>query len=1321
MLPSSSTTPPPSLLTDQTAQGILSRLYYTHSIYPSTNSARDVEIDRVRRALEKHFPRTDKAKQEKGFDRFVDPTRAKQMVNELSNLYSAVRDAARWKDITLETIKQFSSNNNKSTSVTTNKSSLYLSSFECSLLDLITTYTRVALLTRHFQLELRTLVALYNAAYNASYGKDEETFSSVSSFISKFATDSCVKNLAAELNVQENLVFTITSALTTISTSILTNKDFTGNCVDILVLNNTPTSADAPTSPSYIDPISSSPLLLYSRARSWLIFSLLACPLSLTGPVPANRSSTNTTTSTSKSKIEPALRKILSEIVTEPIFRCVGVRVHEEIWELYNGYPPKPSPTRDWFKEVLSMKPKKLVTEAAVEATNRGAIIHRDRRIILIRLLTILFHHIQHDPGLLGPKLTCVLSALSCSRDELIWYFMHLPSICAPPKIMEGGIGASVIGVMSFGLAGGQAADAKYRADEWIDDSTMSLLLNIHMKLFFLAKKWWWIAEHFVHDLATTSDGGKNTTIKFGQYLSSTTINTQTQLKELLDGAITTTSTAADVWLINLVLKPNHTGLHYFASLSDLQFLPSQALSHLILDEVIVKPETLLSFFDLWTFGSDATHPLCLDEYSTLRSRILSSADSVLAKITDKLDYALDLLAKEKSRLESQVDPIRAADRLHKLRELKLGKKTAANNNIMNNTDLNNNPTLTTTTGGGGGGPTTTNINNTGTALGNNNNASHNNNLDNNLLLNTGGTNSTTIPQLSNNSLDKYDLLRLDKKPGFESKPGLFEDRTVLSKLEQYMETVQILCGELGRKLQNTVIVWDRAYLLREFLRDTLNAWLDRRIRDACVHFRGGMIPSNSNTTTSSNPNTGTTSIHNTGGGGATLQRPSILLQEVNIAFWVICYACLHGSGLDPHILWRNTMQKEIFNSPSTFIPPSYGSNTTTNIINSTSSSTNTNATSGNNMNNTSGHIPDMDFSKSTLAQMISGFLCGYIDRLGASSFLGIVYSPFTKGFVKVSELEMKAGGPQFFTSIPKAEMWLDMVEMRSLLTFLGPRGAQILERSLGMKIRASADVMRFVLADDDVALSQSGFKKNVLLGEIGVARLARSSVKGSNTIFNHLRMIGIGLMFRKMIREALTQVPGKRDVDLLLKSSSMIAGGNNGDLWSSNRDLLSVFSDTNFANNLTLAVAASMVGCESWKSAEFLLRLDAFANNVHLIAFATCEILKLITPIPKNLRKRELDFLAAVCAMLLDMKRDQEKEFKDWPLRALFQFPQKIVEYSTYLKMADLEKWLPYSMLVQAQLDIVLGRNRFDDVGLSPREFAMVLMEDKKRVVGGV
>jgi len=57
------------------------------------------------------------------------------------------------------------------------------------------------------------------------------------------------------------------------------------------------------------------------------------------------------------------------------------------------------------------------------------------------------------NPGLLGQVLPTFLATLAASKEEIIWYFMHTPDVCMPPRVHA----QSVIA----GLVSG--SDAKYR------------------------------------------------------------------------------------------------------------------------------------------------------------------------------------------------------------------------------------------------------------------------------------------------------------------------------------------------------------------------------------------------------------------------------------------------------------------------------------------------------------------------------------------------------------------------------------------------------------------------------------------------------------------------------------------------------------------------------------------------------------------------------------------------------------------------------------------------------------------------------------------
>lgn len=234
-------------------------------------------------------------------------------------------------------------------------------------------------------------------------------------------------------------------------------------------------------------------------------------------------------------------------------------------------------------------------------------------------------------------------------------------------------------------------------------------------------------------------------------------------------------------------------------------------------------------------------------------------------------------------------------------------------------------------------------------------------------------------------------------------------------------------------------------------------------------------------------------------------------------------------------------------------------------------------------------------------------------------------------------------------------------------------------------------------LLEDEAALTN--FRKNSISYFTGNIQLAKQT-KHTNQVVQLLRLIGMAIKCGIMLRTALNKKWSYASLDVFGFEIDLLGDIENSPmLWSA----------------LPHAVSASLCCAnEFWKSADYITRLDAHSNNAHLLACAITAVLKK-TQDEKNLRNRELDFLASFSSVLLEMKRLQTSEFKDWPLRGISIFMDVVVKESSTLHPKDLDLFLPFPVIQAAFLDRFLGRIHGFEEGMGAEEFSKKVSENAK------
>jgi len=603
------------------ARAILTRLYRVRDEFSSPGARpgffKDADFSEQRRAIQKAQMKRDAMQKAQGWDKFTD--RAPAVLAELQSGYEAIKDVTRFRQVASEVIASAPGAMPLQSTLT---------SAQNMFLELITLYAKVVVLVSSIgSADVRLLVGAYNAAHFVVHKRDDDHFVEVAAFVTRFV-DQPLREAAIDLDANDAV------------------KDLVSALLERHVARwlHEPLSVTAQWTGEWTG---SSATLSMERARSWLVWTLLVLPGSLG----------------SKSRsIELALKQALSTSLVCQVFRNVTLRLHDEFGDLYAWYQPK---------RELDAKPKKIVSDAAVEACNSAAEVHRGRRVLLSQRLRAFADAVDSQPGVVGAALPSMLSTLSLSKEEALWYFMHTPDVCGPPRTLQQGVIAGLVSTFQ---------EARYKPDDWVDDASVGELAFAHEALRRRLERHWSMARDYHRLLLVQPDA----------------LATEFKHPEDLESAVGQLDGAAGVYATLLALHRMETNdaaavgkailccdvlegdesdpvaLCKTASLADLVFFPRFHKEAL---DAALASRTAAAWLWVLSWSQHALHPYANEEFEVMCHKAGTMADDVLARMQVALGAALDALLAEQRKLDGQANPLRAAERLFALRERKRASK----------------------------------------------------------------------------------------------------------------------------------------------------------------------------------------------------------------------------------------------------------------------------------------------------------------------------------------------------------------------------------------------------------------------------------------------------------------------------------------------------------------------------------------------------------------------------------------------------------------------------------------------------------------------
>ena len=255
------------------------------------NFFRDPDLERVRRTLDRHFPKRDVAAKEKGWDKLNDNSKAKIHLAELGVGYETFKECLRFRESALSALR-FGASSIVRDPIRKSRppeEQFWPGAASRAFLDLVCIYTKLSCQIERLGSECRAYVAGYNVAYFAIHNSDDEDFARISNFIKLFEdghtssgreTTAILKSVTHEL--MENGGETIIDMISYLMEAIRVWYPLTTTTTVPVWQNMTYaacTISDPPAVPS--DVVQCAPVCFREQARGWVIWCFLACPAAM--------------------------------------------------------------------------------------------------------------------------------------------------------------------------------------------------------------------------------------------------------------------------------------------------------------------------------------------------------------------------------------------------------------------------------------------------------------------------------------------------------------------------------------------------------------------------------------------------------------------------------------------------------------------------------------------------------------------------------------------------------------------------------------------------------------------------------------------------------------------------------------------------------------------------------------------------------------------------------------------------------------------------------------------------------------------------------
>ena len=300
--------------------------------------------------------------------------------------------------------------------------------------------------------------------------------------------------------------------------------------------------------------------------------------------------------------------------------------------------------------------------------------------------------------------------------------------------------------------------------------------------------------------------------------------------------------------------------------------------------------------------------------------------------------------------------------------------------------------------------------------------------------------------------------------------------------------------------------------------------------------------------------------------------------------------------------------------------------------------------------------------------------------------------------------------------------------ELQCLIRLIGMHGARCLDAALLNFVSAQASKVMAVLGANEAALNV--FRTKFTENPTGPLDDILASVKDSQSLVEIGIVVGNALSLRKMLHRATgvaqtDSVPliqstlslatesishdeagGARTPALmsLARSCGIEVGGLDPSLRSSLENLGTGEKQKSIWRLLPYAYAAAFANSESWKACNYISGADVMSGGEHVT-------MECISSLCVNLlgleggKEASVDFLRTSCSILFMMKGQESGRYSSFPIRAMFVLMEKFIDVSPVVDRHVLEKYMPYTILHAAYVDMSLSKQRYGDVAIDAKD----------------
>ena len=130
---------------------------------------------------------------------------------------------------------------------------------------------------------------------------------------------------------------------------------------------------------------------------------------------------------------------------------------------------------------------------------------------------------------------------------------------------------------------------------------------------------------------------------------------------------------------------------------------------------------------------------------------------------------------------------------------------------------------------------------------------------------------------------------------------------------------------------------------------------------------------------------------------------------------------------------------------------------------------------------------------------------------------------------------------------------------------------------------------------------------------------------------------------------------------------------------------------------------AASFVMGDNWKTCRYISSADVMSGGEQVIMTCVSSLCGALLGFEAG-KEASIEFLKASSNILFIMKAEESGKYSAYPIRAMFVLLERFVEVSPFVDRSVLEKYMPYTILHAAYVDMSLNKQRVGDVGMDSK-----------------